>query len=166
MLEKMIREALLSMTGEKKDCEVAATINTEMVKTTVKDYPLSKNKADIIKSSTGKSLNDFTVDNVMNGSITPEDIRIAPETLEMQAQVAESDGRKPFAQNLRRAAELIAVPDNRILEIYDKLRPYRSTKDELIEIANELEVKYNAKVNAALVREAATLYEKRDRLKR
>lgn len=166
MLEKMIKEAILSMTGENKISETVSTGSTEMAKATVKDYPLSKNKADLIKSSTGKGLNDFTVDNVMNGSITPEDIRIAPETLEMQAQVAESDGRKPFAQNLRRAAELIAVPDNRILEIYDKLRPYRSTKAELAEIANELEIKYNAKINAALVREAAVLYEKRDRLKR
>ena len=107
MLEKMIKEALLSMTGENKNF---GTTNTETA--TIKDYPLSKNKPNLIKSSTGKGLNDFTVDNVMNGSITPEDIRIAPETLEMQAQVAESDGRKPFAQNLRRAAELIAVPDN------------------------------------------------------
>ena len=166
MLEKMIKEALLSMTGKNKDCE---TINTETVnttKTTVNDYPLSKNKANLIKSSTGKGLNDFTVENVMNGSIKSEDIRISPATLEMQAQVAESDGRKPFAQNLRRAAELIAVPDNRILEIYDKLRPYRSTKNELLGIADELETKYNAKINAALVREAVVMYEKRDRLKK
>ena len=161
MLEKMIKEALLSMAGENKNCE---TINLE--KTTIKDYPLSKNKPNLIKSSTGKSLSDFTVENIMNGSITPEDIRIAPKTLEMQAQIAESDGRKSFAQNLRRAAELIAVPDERILEIYDKLRPYRSTKNELLEIANELETKYNAKINAELVREAVVLYEKRDRLKR
>nr|WP_319200988.1 diol dehydratase small subunit [uncultured Ilyobacter sp.] len=160
MLEKMIREAILSMSGESESCGV----NTGTI--SVKDYPLSKNKADILKSSTGKSLKDFTVENVMNGSIKPEDIRISPETLEMQAQVAESDGRKAFAQNLRRAAELIAVPDDRILEIYDKLRPYRSTKDELLGIASELETKYNAKINAALVREATVLYEKRDRLKR
>jgi propanediol dehydratase small subunit len=161
MLEKMIKEALLSMSKEQNG---SGTINTG--KATIKDYPLSKNRADLIKSSTGKGLNDFTVENVMNGSIKPEDIRIAPETLEIQAQIAESDGRKPFAQNLRRAAELIAVPDDRILEIYDKLRPYRSTKDELIGIANELETKYNAKINAALVREAVVRYEQRDRLKR
>jgi len=161
MLEKMIKEALLSMAGENKNCET-----TNLEKTTIKDYPLSKNKPNLIKSSTGKSLSDFTVENIMNGSITPEDIRIAPKTLEMQAQIAESDGRKSFAQNLRRAAELIAVPDDRILEIYDKLRPYRSTKNELLEIANELETKYNAKINAELVREAVVLYEKRDRLKR
>ncbi len=165
MLEKMIKDVLISMSTENKSCDGnIGSVNTETV--TAKDYPLSKNKANIIKSSTGKGLKDFTVENVMNGNITPEDIRISPETLEMQAQVAESDGRKAFAQNLRRAAELIAVPDNRILEIYDKLRPYRSTKDELLGIASELETEYNATINAALVREAVVLYEKRDRLKR
>ena len=46
---------------------------------------------------------------------------------------------------MRRAAELIAVPDTRVLEIYNALRPYRSTKVELLAIADELEDKYNAK---------------------
>jgi len=78
----------------------------------------------------------------------------------------ESVGRHAFARNLRRAAELIAVPDTRVLEIYNALRPYRSTKAELLAIADELENKYNAKVNAQLVREAAELYEKRDRLRK
>lgn len=102
----------------------------------------------------------------MNGKIGAEDCRIAPETLELQAQIAESVGRNAFARNLRRAAELIAVPDTRVLEIYNALRPYRSTKVELLAIADELEDKYNAKVNAQLVREAAELYEKRDRLRK
>ena len=83
----------------------------------------------------------------------------------MQAQVAESVGRDAFASNLRRAAELIAVPDKRILEIYNSLRPYRSTKAELYAIADELENQYNCKINAAFVREAADVYERRGRLK-
>jgi len=53
-----------------------------------------------------------------------------------------------------------------VLEIYNALRPYRSTKVELLAIADELENKYNAKVNAQLVKEAAELYEKRDRLRK
>ena len=51
----------------------------------------------------------------MNGEITAQDIRIAPETLELQAQVAESAGRTALAKNFRRAAELTQVPDSRIL---------------------------------------------------
>lgn len=84
----------------------------------------------------------------------------------MQAQIAESVNRDSFARNLRRASELIAVPDARILEIYNSLRPYRSTKAELIAIAEELENKYKAVVNAQFIREAAELYEKRDRLRK
>lgn len=129
-------------------------------------YPLGEKMADRVFSPTGKRLSDMKIEQIYDGTLTAEDMRIAPETLEMQAQVAESVGNDAFAFNLRRAAELIAVPDDRLLEIYNALRPYRSTKQELIAIAEELENKYNAKVSAALVRESAEVYEKRKRLKR
>lgn len=163
-LEDMIREAILAMTeGAPRSSSTEAPVLGEVG---VSDYPLSEKKPHIIRSSTGKSFDEFTIENVMSGKIGADDCRIAPETLKMQAAIAEGDGRKTFADNLRRAAELIAVPDNRILEIYDKLRPYRSTKEELLGIASELEEKYGAYINGALVREAADLYEKRGRLKR
>lgn len=133
---------------------------------TVADYPLSEKSADKIKSPSGKRLSDMKLDQMLSGSLTAEDMRISPDTLEMQAQVAESVGREAFAGNMRRASELIAVPDDRLLEIYNSLRPYRSTKAELYAIAEELEHKYGCKVNAALVREAADVYEKRGRLKK
>lgn len=164
LLEKMIREVMLSMA--KGESVNANTVTKTCGTTTKEDYPLSKKKADVVRSATGKKLDEFTMENVMNGTIGAADCRIAPETLEMQAQVAESVNRHSFARNLRRAAELIAIPDARILEIYNCLRPYRSTKAELLAIADELEGKYNAKVNAAFVREAAELYEKRDRLRK
>lgn len=164
LLEKMIREVMLSMAkGESVNTN---TVTKTCGTTTKDDYPLSKKKADVVRSATGKKLDEFTMENVMNGTIGAADCRIAPETLEMQAQVAESVNRKSFARNLRRAAELIAIPDTRILEIYNSLRPYRSTKSELLAIADELENQYNAKVNAAFIREAAELYEKRDRLRK
>ena len=84
---------------------------------------------------------------------------------EVVAQVADADGRQTLARNLRRAAELVAVPDARLLEIYNALRPYRSTKAELYEIADELEGQYGAKVSAGFVREAADVYEARGRLR-
>ena len=59
----------------------------------------------------------------------------------------------------------LAVPDKRILEIYNSLRPYRSTKAELYAIAEELEKQYGCKVNADFVREAADVYEVRGRLR-
>lgn len=133
---------------------------------TAANYPLSEKLAEKIKTPTGKAFSDLSYDKMIKGELTPEDMRISPETLEMQAQVAESVNREAFAGNLRRAAELIAVPDDRLLEIYNALRPYRSTKQELLDIANELDSKYGAKVAASLVKEAAATYEQRGRLKK
>lgn len=133
-------------------------------KITLADYPLGKKRLDLVKTPTGKSLEEITLSNALNDKIQAEDVRIAPETLYMQAEIAEQVKRPQFAGNLRRAAELTAIPDQRVLEIYNALRPYRSTKQELLAIADELENTYNAKINAAFVREAAAVYEKRNRL--
>ena len=130
-----------------------------------KDYPLATKRPEDISTPTGKNLNDKTLENILNGDIKPEDVRISPETLEMQAQIAEGMNRAAIARNLRRAAELIKVPDDRILEMYNALRPFRSTKEDLLKIADELENVYGAKVNADFVREAVEVYEKRNKLR-
>lgn len=130
-----------------------------------KDYPLATKRPEDISTPTGKNLNDITLENILNGDIKPEDVRISPETLEMQAQIAEGMNRAAIARNLRRAAELIKVPDDRILEMYNALRPFRSTKEDLLNIADELENVYGAKVNADFVREAVEVYEKRNKLR-
>lgn len=137
----------------------------QATKMTAKEYPLATKVPDIINTPTGRKLNEITLESVMAGEIKPEDIRISKETLEMQAQIAEEMNRHAMARNFRRAGELISVPDERVLEIYNALRPYRSTKEELLQIADELEEKYNAKVNADFVREAAQVYEDRKKLR-
>lgn len=129
------------------------------------DYPMSEKRPDLVKTVTGKTLDQITLEAVMSGEIKAEEIRITPQTLEYQAQIAESIGRPQLANNMRRAGELTKVPDERILEIYNALRPYRSTKAELLAIADELENEYGAKINANFVREAASVYETRERLK-
>jgi len=129
------------------------------------DFPLSKKRPDLVKSRTGMAFNDITLEKVINGEVGFDDVRIRPETLEYQAQIAESGGRPHIASNLRRAAEMTRIPDDRVLEMYVALRPYRSTKAEMLAIAEELENKYDAKVCAKFVREAAEVYEKRKRLK-
>lgn len=164
VLEKMIKEVMVSMSQQ--DTKVANSECKPCQKITAENYPLSEKMGDVIKAPTGKALDEITIEGIMNGTVTADDVKIAPETLEMQAQVAESVGRDAFARNLRRAAELIAVPDARVLEIYNALRPYRSTKAELLAIADELETKFACKINSAFVREAAELYEKRGRLKK
>jgi len=130
------------------------------------DYPLAERMPDSIRTSTGKRFSDITLEKVKSGELRPDDLRISKETLELQAQVADSVGRPTLARNMRRAAELIAVPDDELLSIYNALRPYRSTKQELCDIADGLERNYGCAASAAFIRQAADVYERRGRLKR
>lgn len=161
MLEQIVRQVMASMgqTAQPQQEEAGACGSG----VTAKDYPIADKRPDLIKTATGKNFKDLTYDQVISGQLKAEDLRIRPETLELQAQVADSVGRDAFGGNLRRAAELIAVPDARLLEIYNALRPYKSTKEELEAIAVELENQYGATQSAALVREAAEIGYKRKR---
>ncbi len=130
------------------------------------DYPLGEKRQEWLKTPTGKSIGEITLEAVLNGNIKPEDIRISAETLLLQGEIATKSNRATMTKNFQRASELVAVPDERILEIYNALRPNRSSKEELLEIANELEHKYSAKVNADFLREAAETYEERGKLRK
>jgi propanediol dehydratase small subunit len=126
-----------------------------------RDFPLATHRSELIRTPTGKRLEELTLDAVLKGDVSAEDLRITPQTLRLQAEIADAVRRPQLAENMRRAAELTAVPDERILEIYNALRPAASTKQQLLEIADELESSYSASANAALVREAAEVYERR-----
>jgi propanediol dehydratase small subunit len=67
---------------------------------------------------------------------------------------------------LTRASELTAVPNAALLEMYEMLRPGRSTFEQLKTLATTLEEQFNAKENARLVREAADVYRARGLLRR
>lgn len=131
----------------------------------VKDYPVYEKHPDLIKTQTGKTVDEINMDSILSGKLTPDDCKISADTLEYQAQIQESFGNPQVAANFRRAAEMTRIPDERILEIYNCMRPNVSTKEELLEIAGELETKYDAKINAALIKEAAEVYESRNMLR-
>lgn len=124
-------------------------------------YPLGQNEADTITSKTGKRLSQITLEEVKRGNVTSEDIKISSEMLRRQGQVASEADNPQMEANFERAAELVNVPDDVILKMYDKLRPNRSTKTELVLMAKELLEKYKAPHCAKLVLEAAEIYEKR-----
>jgi propanediol dehydratase small subunit len=84
-------------------------------------------------------------------------MRATAETLRMQADVALAAGRTQLAANLERAAELAAVPDDLLLDVYTALRPGRATSTELDEWAARLEG-HGATTTAEFVREAAAAY--------
>lgn len=124
-------------------------------------YPFAEHEKENIASKTGMKFQDITLDEVLKNHIGPDDIKISKEILKAQGQVAREAGNEPMEKNFERAAELADVPDDVILKMYDKLRPNRSTKLELVLMAQELLEKYNAKNCARLVMEAAEVYEKR-----
>lgn len=125
------------------------------------DYPIGERRPDLVRTAAGRPLEAVTLDAVMAGEVEAAEIRISPQALRYQAQVAEAHGRGHLASNFERAAELTAVPDSRILQIYDALRPGRASSEELEAIALELEEQYGAPRTAALVREARSAYERR-----
>lgn len=153
MLEQIVKQVMASMSGDAPAAAAPAAAGGATV--TEADYPIGDKRPELIVSATGIPYKELTLEKLLAGELKPEDLRINPHTLELQAQVADSVHRDAFGRNLRRAAELIAVPDARLLEIYNALRPYRSTKEELDAIADELKNKYNAPVSASLVAEAA-----------
>lgn len=127
------------------------------------DYPLSVRRPELLTTPRGLPLSDLTMESVVAGAVTAEDLRITPETLLLQAQIAEGMDRPQAAANLRRAAELTRVPDERVLEMYNALRPNASSAAELAALADELEG-LDAHECAALVREAGEVYARRDLL--
>ena len=131
---------------------------------TTADYPLSINRPELLRTPTGKSVTDLTMAAVVSGELSADDLRIAPETLELQAQLAEASNRPQLAANFRRAAEMTAIPDAEVLQMYNALRPRASTAGQLGALADRLEGTYSAPVCAALVREAAEVYARRNLL--
>ena len=101
-------------------------------------YPLGEYEAEQITSRTGKKLSDITLDAVKRGEIRADDIKISKDVLKKQGEVSLASGNEPMAKNFERAAELVDVPDEVILSMYNKLRPHRSTKLELVMMADEL----------------------------
>ena len=157
-LEAIIRATLKSMNGQGS---VGTASGGGL---SVADFPLQEKRPDLIKSRTGKGLGELSLENLTSGKVGFADFQIAPTTLEYQSQVAEAAGRPQIADNLLRSKELVNVSDDEILALYVALRPYRSTKAQLIGYAEHLEKDHNAVLCARLFREAAEVYEKRGML--
>ena len=124
------------------------------------DYPLGRRRPDLVTTPAGVPLADVTLEAARAGRIAAEDVRATAETLRRQADVARGAGRAQLADNLERAAELTAVPDDELLEVYTALRPGRSTTEALAGWAARLDG-YGAHRTPAFVREAAAVYAER-----
>ena len=131
-------------------------------KLTTADYPLAEVRPELVQGARGKSLDEITLDSVLDGRTTLEDLRITGNALRQQSEIARAAGRPTLAANFERAAELVAVPQETIMRVYELLRPGRASgKDEMIAVADELKRTYGAVGLAAFVMEAADVYERR-----
>jgi propanediol dehydratase small subunit len=128
-------------------------------------YPLGTACPDRVTTPSGLPLDEVTLAAARDGRLAPADARATAETLSLQAEVARAAGRGQLAANLERAAELTAVPDAELLEVYTALRPGRSSADELEAWAAHLDA-LGAACTAAFVREAAAAYAERGLLAR
>ena len=125
-------------------------------------YPLMDD-AGALKAASGRGADAIGLAQLAD--LSPDDLRISGATLRSQAQVAAQSGFTQLAENLTRAAELTLVPNEELLMMYETMRPGRATLAEMLTLADRLEQAYGATQNAALVREAATVYEQRKLLK-
>ncbi len=83
----------------------------------------------------------------------------------LAAAAAEAGGYRQLAENLRRAAELTGLPNDRVFDIYAMRRPGRASVAELHDLAAELRRQDMPRV-AAFIAEAADAYGKRGIAKR
>ena len=127
-----------------------------------RDYPLAETQPEAVTGPRGKRLSDITLDAVVDGTVTMEDLRITPAALQAQAEIARDAGRPTLALNFERAAELVDVPQDIIMQVYELLRPGRArTKQQLVDAAVMLRSQFGATRMAAFVEEAADTYEVR-----
>ena len=124
----------------------------------VNNYPLSEKEPGRLKTPSGLAFQEVTLEAVSEGKLQMSDLRVTPEALELQAQFAEAAGRAQLAENFRRAAELALVPEQKIMLIYNALRPGRATQKELERLADSMESEFRAHRCAKFIREAAQAY--------
>jgi propanediol dehydratase small subunit len=128
----------------------------------IADYPLAEKRPEWVRTASGKSLADLDLAAVEAGAVAMADFAITPQALRDQARIAEAAGRPTLARNFERAAELVNVPQDFVLKVYEMLRPGRvRSKAELLQAAAELRTAYGAERMAAFVEDAAEIYERR-----
>ena len=132
----------------------------------VTDYPLGSRRPDLVRTPTGRALDEVTLAAAREGTLTAADTRATAETLGLQAQVARAAGRRQLADGLERAAELdqrrrrraardLHRPPTGTLDGARSSRRWAARLDDL-----------GATRNAAFVREAAGVYADRSLLAR
>jgi propanediol dehydratase small subunit len=128
----------------------------------IADYPLAERRPELVRGRRGKGLVDLTLDKVLSGEVEMEDLRITPDALLQQAEIARDASRATLAGNFERASEMADLPQEFIMEVYELLRPGRAPDKTALEAAAaRLRGNYGAERLAQFVEEAAEVYERR-----
>ena len=126
------------------------------------DYPLAESAAERLRGARGRALADLTLEAVLAGEVTMEDLRITAEALRAQAAIARAAGRATLAENFERGAELVAVPQDLIMDTYEMLRPGRvRNRQALLDRAELLRRDHGAEAIARFLEQAAAHYHRR-----
>ncbi|QPC42493.1 glycerol dehydratase [Kaustia mangrovi] len=129
---------------------------------TAQDYPIAEKRPELARGRQGKGLDEITLDALGRGAVALEDLTITADALRRQAEIARSANRPTLAENFERAAELVDVPQDVVMAVYELLRPGRAkSAQDLVEAAAMLRETYGADRMAAFVEEAADVYERR-----
>ena len=133
----------------------------------IADYPLAEKRPEMVRGKRGKGLNEITLEALLEDRVTLEDLRITATALRQQAEIARAAGRGTLAANFERGAELVDLPEDTIMRIYELLRPGRAkSPEELLAAARELRDQHRAEGLAAFVEEAAEVYQRRGLFKK
>lgn len=128
----------------------------------VADYPLAETAPERVRGARGRPLPDITLRAVLEGEVTMEDLRITAQALRAQAEIARSAGRAALAENFERGAELVAVPQDLIMDTYEMLRPGRlHDRRALLDRAEMLRRDFGADAIARFLERALEHYERR-----
>lgn len=126
------------------------------------DYPLAETAPERLRGARGQVLADLTLEAVLAGEVTMEDLRITAEALRAQAAIARAAGRATLAENFERGAELVAVPQDLIMDTYEMLRPGRvRNRQALLDRAEMLRRDHGAEAIARFLEQAAAHYHRR-----
>lgn len=126
-------------------------------------YPASEKQAGRIATPGGRRLGELTLERLLAGEVSRQDMGITPAALRLQAEVARDVGRDRLATNFLRGAELAAVPQEEIFAAYELLRPGRAKdKQALRDLAERYRKDYGATEIAQLIEDAAEVYERRN----
>jgi len=107
---------------------------------------------------------ELTVEAAVDGKLQLSDLRMDPATLAHQAVIAEEGGNPQLAENFLRAAELATIDDEEVMNLYESLRPHRSSAEQLEALRVSLQTR-GALRCAELVGQAAVVYARRGLLR-